>query len=60
MGPGKNLQFFERLNAEHRLFKTVVPLPHPRWVMQYRRRRVEEFVDRYVEALEDAAAKGLK
>ncbi len=59
LGKGKNMRFFDRLNAEHHLFEEIVALPHPRWVMQYRRRRVEEFTDLYVEALEAAAEKGL-
>lgn len=54
MGQGKNLQYFEKLNQEHGFFKEVLPLPHPRWVMQYRRRQLEEFVDLYVETLRQA------
>lgn len=54
LGQGKNFKFFERLNAEHRFFKTILPLPHPRWVMQYRRRRMTEFVDTYIDTLERA------
>lgn len=51
LGEGQNFAFFQKLNATHGFFKEIVPLPHPRWVMQYRRKRVDEFVERYVEAL---------
>ena len=51
LGEGKNFAFFQKLNATHGFFKEIVPLSHPRWIMQYRRKQVEEFVERYVEVL---------
>ena len=54
LGEGENFAFFKKLNDTHRFFREIVPLPHPRWVMQYRRKRVDEFVGRYVEALKGA------
>lgn len=49
LGMGQNLKFLQQLNAELRLFRELVPLEHPRWIMQYRRRRVDEFLRKYVE-----------
>lgn len=51
MGKGKNFKFLKHLNDKHGLFERVVPLPHPRWVMQYRLKSKELFVDEYVRAL---------
>lgn len=51
LGEGKNYAFFKKLNDREGFFREIIPLPHPRWVMQYRRKRVDEFVDRYVAAL---------
>jgi len=51
MGNGLNYKFLMKLNDKHGFFDSIVPLPHPRWVMQYRRKRLEEFVDVYVDAL---------
>ena len=51
LGEGQNYKYFRKINDEHGFFKTIVPLPHPRWVMQYRRRRMEEFKERYLIAL---------
>ena len=51
MGNGKNYKFLKKLNDEHQFFETIVPLPHPRWVMQYRRKRKDEFVGVYLNAL---------
>jgi uracil-DNA glycosylase len=54
LGEGQNFAFFQKLNAAQGFFKEIIPLPHPRWVMQYRRKRVEEFVERYLGALRAA------
>jgi hypothetical protein len=46
-GEGKNFAFLKNLNETHTWFKNIIPLPHPRWVMQYRRKSIDDFVDRY-------------
>ena len=51
LGEGKNLKYLDRLNRELNLFGEIVPLPHPRWVMQYRYRRKQEFIEKYLEVL---------
>lgn len=53
LGEGQNFAFFQKLNAAHGFFKEIVPLPHPRWVMQYRRKEVGSFVARYVGILRE-------
>lgn len=50
-GEGQNFAFFSKLNQRERFFENIIPLPHPRWVMQYRRKKVDEFVERYVSTL---------
>jgi len=55
MGEGQNFAFFQKINAAHGFFKEIIPLPHPRWVMQYRRKTMQAFVERYVENLRGAA-----
>lgn len=54
MGQGKNFAFLQKINAEHGFFDVVKPLPHPRWVMQYRLKRKDEFVQKYVDDLSAA------
>ncbi len=44
-GNGKNFTYLQRLNAELKLFGEIVPLPHPRWVMQYRRKQLQSYLD---------------
>ncbi len=51
LGEGQNFKVFQRLNTVHGFFREVIPLPHPRWVMQYRRKRMAEYVNRYVDVL---------
>jgi len=51
IGGDKNFRFLEKLNGEHGFFKEIISLPHPRFIMQYRRKRVEEYVELYLEKL---------
>jgi hypothetical protein len=51
IGEGKNLRFMQHINEELGLFKRIHPLPHPRFVMQYRRKEMAMIVDRYVKIL---------
>ena len=51
LGEGENYKYFSRINASHGFFKEIVPLPHPRFVMQYRRKRMGEYVELYVSRL---------
>ena len=56
LGAGKLMAYLERLNAEHGLFKKLVALEHPRFIMQYRRKRIPEFVEKYKNVLGEALA----
>ena len=51
LGQGKNFEYLSTLNDEYHWWERVIPLPHPRWVMQYRLKRKEEFVAEYKNAL---------
>jgi hypothetical protein len=52
IGGDKNLKFLSDLNDEHRFFGRIVPLPHPRFIMQYRRRQKENYIQQYLAALQ--------
>lgn len=54
LGQGKNYAYFEKLNAEHQFFDHILALPHPRWVMQYRRKKMSFFVGEYLKTLQEA------
>lgn len=49
-GTGKNLQFINKLNEEHQFFKEIIPLEHPRFIMQYKAKSKDEYIDKYVQA----------
>ncbi|MBP7167290.1 MAG: DUF4918 family protein [Bacteroidia bacterium] len=52
IGEGDNFKYFNGLNLEQGWFERIVALPHPRWVMQYRRKQLATFINRYVETLQ--------
>jgi len=51
IGGDKNLKFLSALNQEYEFFDEIVPLPHPRFIMQYRRKQKESYVHQYLLAL---------
>lgn len=51
LGEGENYKFLSKLNAEHRFFENLIPLAHPRFIMQYKRKSLTHYIDHYVEAL---------
>ena len=50
IGGDKNLKFLSELNNEYGFFEEIIPLPHPRFIMQYRRRHKQSYLDQYLEA----------
>jgi hypothetical protein len=51
IGGDKNFAYLSGLNARFGWFREVVPLPHPRFIMQYRRKEIEPFIQIYLDAL---------
>ena len=51
LGEGKNYKFLSHLNEKHKFFNTIVPLPHPRFIMQYKRKRLDEYTNLYITRL---------
>lgn len=49
-GTGKNEAFFRKLNEEHRFFKKIIALEHPRYIMQYKSKSKPEYIDKYLQA----------
>ena len=52
VGTGKNLKYLQAFNDKHHCFESIDVVPHPRWVMQYRRKEKEKYIGVYVEALQ--------
>jgi len=51
LGTGKNYKFLKKLNDEKHWFKKVVPLEHPRYVMQYKRKSLDLYLEKFVRLL---------
>lgn len=51
IGGDKNLKALIRMNNIHNWFDEIIPLPHPRFIMQYRRKKMQEYIDLYLTAL---------
>jgi hypothetical protein len=52
IGTGKNAAYFSKLNDKLGLFDRIIALEHPRYVMQYKARSLENYIDKYLAALE--------
>jgi hypothetical protein len=51
LGEGKNFKFLSELNSKHHWFEEIIPLAHPRYIMQYKRRQLNYYIDQYIKAL---------
>ena len=51
VGGEKNFKFLSALNSEHKWFHEIIPLPHPRFILQYRRKQKDKFIHQYLSAL---------
>lgn len=47
----KNAEYFSALNDEHKFFRKIVVLEHPRYIMQYRLKQVDKYIDKYISAI---------
>jgi hypothetical protein len=48
LGDGKNFTFVNKLNKEMRFFNEIIPLSHPRFIMQYRLKKKQEYINHYL------------
>jgi hypothetical protein len=51
IGGEKNFRYLLLLNERYRLFKEIIPLPHPRFIMQYKRKYLQDYIQLYLKAL---------
>lgn len=56
IGTGKNAAYFSKLNERLRLFEKIIALEHPRYVMQYKARSIDVYIDKYLAALQAAGS----
>lgn len=51
LGDGKNYSYLSKLNDEQHFFDTIIPLSHPRFIMQYKLKKKEEYIQTYIKRL---------
>jgi hypothetical protein len=51
LGTGKNFKYFSKLNEEHSFFENIHPVDHPRYIMQYKLKSKENYIEKYVDLL---------
>ncbi|EAG9428386.1 SMUG2 DNA glycosylase family protein [Listeria monocytogenes] len=51
IGSGDNYVFLSEINEEYRFFDTIVPLEHPRFIMQYNSKDKDKYLKKYLNAL---------
>lgn len=49
-GAGKNLKFLQQINQEYQFFDQIVPLEHPRYIMQYKLKNKQFYIKKYLKA----------
>lgn len=47
-GTGKNEHFLRRLNEEKKYFREIIALEHPRYIMQYKTKNKQFYIDKYI------------
>ena len=48
IGSGENYKFLLELNEKHKFFQTIIPLEHPRFIMQYNSKHKDIFIEKYI------------
>jgi hypothetical protein len=48
LGTGKNFRFLSDLNDSYHFFERIIPLEHPRYVMQYKSKQKQLFINTYL------------
>lgn len=51
IGSGENYAFLSKINEKYKFFKEIIPLEHPRFIMQYNSKHKDEFLEKYLTAL---------
>lgn len=50
----KNESFLHKLNEQEAFFERIVSVDHPRYILQYKSKAVEQYVDTYLQVLTEA------
>lgn len=51
IGSGENFKFLTKINEKYNFFGKIIPLEHPRFIMQYNSKEKDKYINKYVNAL---------
>ena len=51
IGSGENYQFLLEINEKYNFFEKIIPLEHPRFIMQYNSKNKDMYLEKYMNAL---------
>ena len=51
IGSGENYNFLSKINEKYSFFESIIPLEHPRFIMQYNSKHKDIFIEKYLKAL---------
>jgi hypothetical protein len=51
LGTGKNFSVLSKINSEHNFFASLIPLEHPRYILQYKSKHRQFYLEKYLDAL---------
>lgn len=51
IGEGENFKYLSALNQEQKWFEEILAVPHPRFIMQYKLKLKNEYIQRYIQTL---------
>ncbi len=54
LGSNKNYKFLNVLNKEMKFFNKIIPLEHPRYIMQYKSRKKTEYIEKFINSLKNS------
>lgn len=52
IGSGENYKFLLNINKKYNLFNKIVPLEHPRFIMQYNSKHKDLFMEKYISSFQ--------
>lgn len=51
LGTGKNFKFISKVNEKYNFFEKIIPLEHPRYVMQYKSKQKQLYIRKYLRSI---------
>ena len=53
IGSGENYKFLLEINEKYNFFENIIPLEHPRFIMQYNSKNKDMYLKKYISALKE-------